>query len=248
MKLTCRKTITIRPKSVLVVALVAIFAFIARVNAQIEKDPHRPTCTDAQCRKIKSFLKSHYCGESPFGNGPDDGCEIKFPTKSRSGVEVLADFHCEWNESKHDQQCEQRGLPSASVSGILIKELLRLGLPAKASGQTHYWVWKSIQANWTLAAADYSRMADDKLELCQVIVIIDQTLHVSVLRKLTFQKTDPDVPQVTEWYPIDLADVGGDGQVDVILEGDAYENHWFEVVSLRNGSPNTIYSGLGYYL
>ena len=39
------------------------------------------------------------------------------------------DSHCEWNESKHDQQCEQRGLPtSASVSGILIKELLRLGL------------------------------------------------------------------------------------------------------------------------
>jgi hypothetical protein len=99
-----------------------------------------------------------------------------------------------------------------------------------------------------LAAADYSHTAGDDLELCQVIVIIDQSSHVSVLRELPFQKTDVDVPEVTEWYPIDLADAGGDGQVDVVLEGDAYENHWFEVVSFQHGAPETIFSGLGYYL
>jgi hypothetical protein len=35
-----------------------------------EADPHRPSCTSASCRMIRSFLKAHYCGESPFGNGP----------------------------------------------------------------------------------------------------------------------------------------------------------------------------------
>ena len=90
-------------KGILIAAVMSIFAVIAHVKAQPEKDPHRPACSDAQCRKIKSFLKSHYCGESPFGNGPDDGCEIKGPTKPRTGVEVLADFHCEWNESKHER-------------------------------------------------------------------------------------------------------------------------------------------------
>jgi hypothetical protein len=96
-------------RGILIAALMAIFAVITHVNAQSEKDPHRPACSDAQCRRIKSFLKAHYCAESPFGNGPDDGCEIKGPTKSRTGVDVIADFHCEWIESKHDRQCEQRG-------------------------------------------------------------------------------------------------------------------------------------------
>ena len=69
-----------------------------------------------------------------------------------------------------------------------------------------------------------------------------------MLRQLPFQKTDMDVPTVTEWAPLDITDVIGNGHEDLVLEGDAYENHWLEVVSVRNGSPETIFSGLGYYL
>lgn len=36
-----------------------------------------PPCTSAYCKKVKSFLKKHYCGESPAGNGPDDGCDLR---------------------------------------------------------------------------------------------------------------------------------------------------------------------------
>jgi len=74
-----------------------------------------------------------------------------------------------------------------------------------------------------------------------VIVIIDQSSHSTVLREVRFQKTDADVPKATEWYLVDLADADGDGQVDVILEGDAYEDHWLEVVSLHHGSPETVF-------
>jgi hypothetical protein len=235
-------------KRILIAVLMSVFAMSAQVNAQSEKDPHRPACADAHCRKIKSFLRAHYCGESPSGNGPDDGCEIKGPHKSRTGIDLLADFHCELSESKQESHCEQSGQPSPSVRSILFNELRRLGLPAKASGKTHFWVWKSTRSDWTMAAADYSRTVGEDLELCQVVVIIDQSSHVVVLRELPFQKTDADVPKVTEWYPVDLADVDGDGQVDVILEGDAYEDHWLEVVSLQHGSPQTVFSGLGYYL
>jgi hypothetical protein len=42
--------------------------------------------------------------------------------------------------------------------------------------------------------------------------------------------------------------VDGDGQLEIILEGDAYENHWLEVDKTQNGSFRTVFSGLGYYL
>jgi hypothetical protein len=45
-----------------------------------------------------------------------------------------------------------------------------------------------------------------------------------------------------------LADADGDGRIEVILEGDAYEDHWLEVESIQDGSSRTIFSGLGYYL
>jgi hypothetical protein len=93
-----------------------------------------------------------------------------------------------------------------------------------------------------------SRAVESDLELCEVILVVDESSHTIVLRKLTFQKTDVDVPTVTQWAPIDLADTDGDRREDIVLEGDAYENHWLEVISVRGGSVKTIFSGLGYYL
>ncbi len=81
-----------------------------------------------------------------------------------------------------------------------------------------------------------------------MVAVVDQNAHVTVLRKLPLKKTDVDVPGVTERTPLDLADTRGTGQLDVILVGDAYENHWLEVISVHNGSARTIFSGLGYYL
>ncbi len=238
----------IDPKRILIAALISVFVVSALAKAQAEKDPRRPACTDAHCRKVKSFLKAHYCGESPFGNGPEDGCEIKTVKKPRTGVDVIADYACEWNESKQAAQCEQHGQPSPVVRNILIGELQRLGLPAKANGQTYFTVWKSAHSGWSIAVAYYSRSVGPDLELCEVIVVVDESSHVIVLRKLPFQKTDMDVSTVTQWAPVDFADVDGNGQEDVVLEGDAYENHWLEVISVHDGSAKTVFSGLGYYL
>jgi hypothetical protein len=217
-----------------------------KANEQANKDPHRPACTDARCRKINSFLKSHYCGESPFGNGPDDGCGITLPKRPRRSIDVIADFSCEWNESA---RCEQHGQPTSVVRSLLVRELQRLGLPPRASRQIYFTVWKSSLEEWSVAQAYYSRpIGSSDVELCEVIATIDQNSHVLVLRKLPFQKTDVDVPTVTQWSLVDLADADGDGKVDVVLEGDAYENHWIEVESVQDGSSHTIFAGLGYYL
>jgi hypothetical protein len=86
------------------------------------------------------------------------------------------------------------------------------------------------------------------IEICEVVAVVDQNAHLTVLRKLPLKKTDVDVPNVTDWTPLDIADTRGDGEVDVILVGDAYEDHWLEVISVRNASAKTIFSGLGYYL
>jgi hypothetical protein len=57
-----------------------------------------------------------------------------------------------------------------------------------------------------------------------------------------------DVPDVTTWSPVDVADAEGKGQVDVILEADSYENHWIEVDRVQDGSSHAVFSGLGYFL
>jgi hypothetical protein len=194
----------------------------------------------------KQFLKRHYCGESPFGNGPDDGCEIRPPQTPGTGVRVVADFGCKWVEGI--RRCQQHRQPSPELRNILVGELRRLGLPSTVTGQVYFTVWESSSAAWSLAEAYYDNIEHDHLALCQVIAIIDQSSNVQVLRKVRFQKTDADKPTVATWSPIDLEDVDGDGHVDVILEGDAYEDHWFEVDAVQDGSPKTIFSGLGYYL
>jgi hypothetical protein len=239
---------SIEPKCLVIAALMSVLGMGALAKVQAEKDPHRPGCADARCRKVESFLKSHYCGVSPFGNGPDDGCDNRNIPKPRPGVTVIAGYECEWNTSKDAAECEQHGRPSPAVGGILVGQLHRLGLPAKASGQTYFDVWKSAHSTWLLAMAYYSLAVGSDLELCQVLVVVDESGHAFVLRELRFQKTDVDVPTVIQWAPIDIVDVDGDGQEEIVLEGDAYENHWLEVVSVRDGSCKTVFSGLGYYL
>jgi hypothetical protein len=121
-------------------------------------------------------------------------------------------------------------------------------MPAKAAGKVYFTQWESTSAGWSLAAADYDYLNGQDLTICEVIAIIDRNLHIRVLRKVPFQKDDAVKPEVTTWSAIDLADVDGDGRIDVILEGDAYEDHWLEVVAVEDASLRTIFSGLGYYL
>ena len=231
-------------KSIVAAGLVSLLTVGLEVMGQDTKDPHRPPCTGAQCRKVKSFVKTHYCG-APVGNGPDDGCEIRIPKKCPN-VKVTADYECKWVDGVRD--CQQHGQPSSELRGVLVGELQRLGLPPKAKGQIYFTVWQPSGLDWSLVEAYYDHLAGANVTLCQVIAIIDKNSRVSVLRKVRFQKIDADKNTVTTWSPLDLADVNADGETDVILEGDAYEDHWIEVDSMTGGSFKTIFSGLGYYL
>lgn len=235
-----------QPKRLLLAAFLALVATSNLTKAQAEKDPHRPACTTAPCQKLKSFTKAHYCGQSPAGNGPVDGCLIKTPDKLQAGT-VIVHYRCQWNETANAQQCDQHGQPAPMIRDVLLNQLRRLGLPSDAKGHTYFTVWKS-NSGWTLAGADYSRLAGTDLELCSALVILDQNSRVVPLRQLPFVQTDPEVPAVTRWSPIDLANVTGDGTVSIVLEGGAYEDHWIEVVTFRDGVAKTVFSGLGYYL
>jgi hypothetical protein len=44
-------------------------------------DPHRLPCTTAECRRIESFLKQHYCAEFPYGNGSSDERDLREPKR-----------------------------------------------------------------------------------------------------------------------------------------------------------------------
>src|SRR5277367_6064858 len=131
-----------------VVAAAVFFVVVGgRATAQDGKDPHRPPCTTARCLKIKSFVKTHYCG-APQSNGPDDSCEIVLPKKPGTGVKVIAAFDCKWIEGV--RKCQQKGEPSPEVRNILVNELHRLGLPAKAAGQILFTAWESPSSGWSL--------------------------------------------------------------------------------------------------
>lgn len=215
----------------------------------MQNENHRFPCTGARCQKIISYLKAHYCGESPFGEGPDESCALRVVGR-RPGpnVNALADYQCTWSEKNEEYECHQQGQPSSTVRAILLNELHRIGLPANAKGETTFSVWKSATSDLLVASANYRRVAGLGIELCQVIVAIEGNSNPAVVRQLPFQRTDMDVPTVTRWSLVDLADVDGDGEIEIILEGDAYEDHWLEVVSVHKGLPQTIFAGLGYYL
>jgi hypothetical protein len=234
-----------RTVSRLVVGLALLtILFSPRANAEDEPDPHRPACTTAQCRKIRKFVQSHYCGEAE-GNGPDDSCQI-LPPQEQPKVQAIARYECEWTDGVRN--CRQHGTPSAEVRRALVDRLRQLGLPANAKGKIYYNVWQAGTSDWFLVEAYYDRLAKYRQELCQVIAVIDSKSQVTVLRKVRFQKVDAEKNFVTTWSLLDLADTNSDGQIDVVLEGDSYENHWVEVLTVRNGTWRTVFSGLGYWL
>lgn len=235
-------------KTVLAAVVILLCIVAPQLNGQRRKDPHRPACTSAPCQKIESFLKGHFCGASPFGNGPQNGCDTRSAKQLVTGVNVIAAFDCEWSETDGRPKCRQRSEPSPAIRSILVREMRLLGLPARAEKEIYFTVWQPSSAKWFLAAADYGQANGSNLMLCQVIVVVDPGGHVQALRKVQFQKTNADVPTVTTWFPMGIADVDGDGQLEIILEGDAYENHWLEVDKLQGGSFRKIFSGLGYYL
>jgi len=86
-------------------------------------------------------------------------------------------------------------------------------VPAKGAGDTYFTVLES-RVGWSVAQAYYSHRIGSDIELCEVVAVIDQNQHLIDLRKLPLKKTDIDVPQVTDWTLLDLADTRGDSQVD----------------------------------
>jgi len=223
-------------------------AVAPRLKGQRKNDPHRPPCTSAPCKKIETFVRSKFCGASPFGNGPENGCDTRYSKQLLTGVNVLAAFDCETSVTDGRPKCRQRSEPSAPVKSILLRQMRQLGLPGKAEKDIYFTVWQPSSVKWLLAAADYGEANGSKLALCQVILVINPGGQVQELRKVRFQKTDADVPTVTTWFPMGIADADGDGDLEIILEGDAYEDHWLEVDKMQAGSFRKIFSGLGYYL
>lgn len=235
-------------KTVLAAVVMLLCVVVLQLNGQSAKDPHRPACTSAACQKIESFLRAHFCGATPFGNGPQDGCDTRYSKQLLVGINVLAAFDCETNQTDGRPKCRQRSEPSPAIRSILVREIRRLGLPSRAEKDIYFTVWQPSSTKWFLAAADYGQAKGSDLMLCQVILVVDPGGHVQTLRKVQFQKTKADAPSVTTWFPLGIADVDGDGQLEIILEGDAYKNHWLEVDKMRDGSFRKIFSGLGYYL
>ncbi len=208
-------------------------------------DPHRPPCTTAECRTIESFLKQHYCGEFPYGNGSADSCDLRV-RKRVGSPEVHADTDCHWDADS--LKCRQNGQVQPTLRAIAIREMRKRGLPKAQAERVLFTAWGVPASSWSVVAADYTNVSGSVASICEVILLVGPASKVTVVRAMPFHRTDADVPTTTTWQMVDLVDVDGDGRLELVLEGDAYEDHWLEVVRIEEGSVKTIFSGLGYSL
>src|ERR1035441_5537171 len=99
------QVVFIRKTGILAAVLMLVSPASVMMHGQSIKDPHRPACMDSQCRAVRAFVKAHYCGESPYGNGPDNGCDIRLPKHPLPGTSVIANFDCSWSDSAGKTIC-----------------------------------------------------------------------------------------------------------------------------------------------
>ncbi len=229
-----------------ILGLLILLTCFAGALAQSTEDPQRPACTNSVCRAARAYIKTHYCGESPYGNGPDDGCDI-IPVKHlASGTSPVAHYKCGWDDNTNKPTCKQVGSPPPKYLSALLDKMHQLGLPKQDDGKVLFSDLTSTSAGWSVLEAYYQQISGENMALCQFIAAVGPDKKLYELRKIRFQTTDAEKPLVTMWSPIDIATVSG--QPEFILEGDAYENHWFEAIGIVGGELKTIFSGLGYYL
>jgi hypothetical protein len=218
---------------------VGLILLLAAGAVAADDDPRRPACTTAVCLRIHDFVKAHYCVDA---NGPGDSCR---PGSDKAGkVKIEAGYDCTW--VVNDRRCRQHGQPRVSQRDAAMANLRRLGLPVGAPGSVYFTSWKG--SGWSLVEAYFSRVDGEELSACGVIFVQRAGSAPIVLREMPYVRTDVDSKDLTTWTPIDIVDVDGDGQPEFVLEGDAYEDHWLEVIQIANGKPRTVFSGLGYGL
>ncbi len=111
-----------------------------------------------------------------------------------------------------------------ALRAIAIREMRGRGLPKPRAQRVLFTVWGVPASSWFLVAADYTNVSGSVASICEVILLVGPASEVTVVRAVPFQRPE------------------------LVLEGDAYEDHWLEVVRIGDGSVKTIFSGLGYSL
>jgi hypothetical protein len=95
-----------------------------------------------------------------------------------------------WNnreipKKRFARNSDMKGRLTALVFSTLCLFLVACSKPADFTG---FWkvscrVWESERARWSLAKAYYSHRMESDIEICDVIVVVDQNAHVIVIRE-----------------------------------------------------------------
>jgi hypothetical protein len=128
----------------------------------------------------------------------------------------------------------------------MLEQMHKLGMPPKKDAEVLFSILKTKATGSLLLQSTYETSKGENEDVCLVVAVIDQQDRFHVLRGVPFRTTDIDEKTLTTWSDIDIAEING--RQEFILEGDEYENHWFEAFSIRGGAPKLDFAGLGYYL
>ena len=213
----------------------------------------RQVCTSAPCVQIKSVVKMHYClpPDKDDRFDPADYCRIRYARTPTLGVKELAVVECGWSDPKREGGewvCRQRGEVLRAIRAIVAPRMRELGLPAAEENQLTFTVLQWTPTGLFVAKADYHRVEGRQATSCELIVAVDASSRVSPVRQSACHVDDADVPRGTSWSLLDIRDVDNDSQPEIVLAAGMYENAWLEVVAVRRGVAETIFSGLGFSL
>lgn len=185
---------------------------------------------------LERRLSAAYCSEDEWGN-----CQLRWPEEPPPRV---AAFDCVWDATV---KCTQTLAASPPLVGLARDELIKAGLPV---GEPRVFVEAlRVRADWTVVHAYYHRVSGERMSIASVVLVLRDDGARVVLRMQRFTHTALDGPSAVRLhFVMDVRDVDGDGEAELVLNGEGYEAHWLEVFTLRGEKWRLLFSGLGYSL
>lgn len=186
---------------------------------------------------LERKLRAAYCVE-------DDQVDCRLRGPEKIAAERAAAFDCRWTDTV---VCTQTLAAPPALAAVAREELLKAGLPARE--ERVFVDALRVRPEWTVVHAYHHAVSGERISVASVVLMVRDDGTRVVLRTQRFVRASLDGPSAAKLhFVLDVTDLDGDGAAELVLDGEAYEAHWLEVFTFREGKWRASFSGLGYSL